>query len=98
MKRTAVFSLLGVGALLAGVTVQLSSQEAPMPDVARLLTNTARFAPVEVAADISRLPAGEQKSLARMVEAGRIMDTLFLRQVWAANEGMLAQLQKDVSP
>lgn len=69
-----------------------------MPDLARLQAMTARFAPVEITADISSLPAGEQKALAKMVEAGRIMDTLFLRQVWSGNENMLSQLQKDNSP
>jgi hypothetical protein len=68
-----------------------------MPDLARLQTMTARFAPVEITADISRLTAGEQKALAKMVEAGRVLDTLFLRQVWADNENMLARLQKDDS-
>jgi hypothetical protein len=69
-----------------------------MPDLAKLQAMTARFAPVEVSADISRLPAGEQKALAKLVEAGLIMDTLFLRQVWSGNENMLAQLRKDTSP
>ena len=69
-----------------------------MPDLARLQTMTARFASVEITADISQLPAGEQKALAKLVEAGRIMDTLFLRQVWAGNEDMLRQLQQDTSP
>ncbi|MBZ5495371.1 MAG: hypothetical protein LAP85_03140 [Acidobacteriia bacterium] len=98
MKRTRLFFSLGVTALLAGAAVQLSSQEASMPDLARLQAMTARFAPVEITADISSLPAGEQKALAKMVEAGRIMDTLFLRQVWSGNENMLSQLQKDNSP
>jgi hypothetical protein len=66
-----------------------------MPDVSRLQAMTARYAPVEVTADLSNLPAGEQKALAKMVEAGRIMDTLFLRQVWTGNEAMLARLEKD---
>ena len=69
-----------------------------MPDLAKLQSMTARFAPVDITADISRLPAGEQKALAKLVEAARIMDTLFLRQVWAGNENMLQQLQKDTSP
>ncbi len=69
-----------------------------MPDLARLQAMTARFAPVEINADLSRLPEGEQKALAKLVEAGRIMDTLFLRQVWSGNEAMLLQLQKDNSP
>jgi hypothetical protein len=69
-----------------------------MGELAQLQSMTARFAPVDITAEASRLPGGEQKALARLVEAARIMDTLFLRQVWAGNENMLQQLRKDTSP
>jgi hypothetical protein len=98
MNKTLVFSILIVLALVACAGPQSPVQEASMPDLARLQTMTARFASVEITADISQLPAGEQKALAKLVEAGRIMDTLFLRQVWAGNEDMLRQLQQDTSP
>jgi hypothetical protein len=58
----------------------------------------ARFAPVDLAADVSALPANERQSLAKMVEASRIIDTLFLRQVWDGNEKMQQELSKDASP
>jgi Peptidase family M49 len=58
----------------------------------------ARFAPVPIAADVSRLGANERQALARMVQAARIMDTLFLRQVWAGNETLLLELIADESP
>jgi len=69
-----------------------------MPELAKLQAMTSRFAPVDVSADVSLLPPGEQKALAKLIEAGLIMDTLFLRQVWSGNENMRAQLQKDSSP
>ena len=97
MKRTLLVSFVAFTALTA-CTVQRPSQEAPMPDLAQLQSMTARFAPVDITADISSLPAGEQKALARLVEAAKIIDTLFLRQVWAGNENMLQQLKKDSSP
>jgi hypothetical protein len=97
MKKLLLISFAVFTALVAGAA-QRSSQEAPIPDLAKLQSMTARFAPVEITADLSRLAAGEQKALAKMVEAGKIMDTLFLRQVWAGNEAMLQQLQKDTSP
>ncbi len=52
------------------------------PDVGDLL---ARFAPVEVSADISFLPENEQQALAKLIEASRYMDEIFLRQVWEQN-------------
>ena len=53
---------------------------------------TARFAPAEIAADVSTLPKSERDALARLVEAARIMDALFLRQVWTGNESLLIEL------
>jgi hypothetical protein len=78
--------------------IPLQAQEASMPDLAKLKAMTARFAPVEIAADISQLPARERQTLAKLVRAGMIMDALFLRQVWAGNEAVLLELLKDESP
>ena len=69
-----------------------------MPDVARLQAMIARFAPVEIGADISALPARERQVLTRLIQASWIMDALFLRQVWGGNEGLLMRLQKDNTP
>jgi hypothetical protein len=66
-----------------------------LPRMTNLIAN--RFAPVEIGADISSLPASEQQALARLVEAARIMDALFLRQVWAGNETMLQRLARAAS-
>jgi hypothetical protein len=73
----------------------MHSQESLMPDLKKLQSMTARFAPVEISADISQLPVPEQQALAKLVRAGSIMDSLFLRQVWAGNESMLLDLLKD---
>jgi hypothetical protein len=86
-----------IAAIVAAAAVKHLTQEAPMPDLAKLLAMTARFAPVEIAADLSTLPAGEQQALAKLVEAGQVIDTIFLRQVWAGNENLLMRLQQDDS-
>lgn len=66
--------------------------------VADLLAKSARFAPTDLSADISALPANEREALAHMVRAAQVMDALFLEQVWAGNETMLYSLVKDESP
>src|ERR1051326_5392861 len=63
-----------------------------MPTLAELQKMTARFAPAQIGADLSSLPKPERDALARLVDAARIMDALFLRQVWAGNEAMLLEL------
>jgi peptidase M49-like protein len=67
-------------------------------DAAGLQKMAARFAPTEVAAVLSGLPAQERAALARMVQAAILMDTLYLRQVWAGNEPLLLQLSGDATP
>ena len=58
----------------------------------------ARFAPVEIRADVASLPANERQALGKLVEAARIMDALFLRQAWTGNEAKLFELLDDRSP
>ncbi len=88
-------SVLG---LLLGGAVVLGTPQQPWPDAAALQAMTARFAPVDIGADISALPAGERRALAKLVQAGRIMDALFLRQVWGGNEAVLFDLLADATP
>ena len=58
---------------------------------------TARFAPVDLSADLSALPANERQALAKLVDAARVLDALYLRQVWAGNASMLQALAHDTS-
>lgn len=69
-----------------------------MPDLAALKTMTARFAPVEISADLSALAPPERRALAKLVHAGAIMDALFLRQVWAGNASTLLNLLQADTP
>jgi len=54
-----------------------------------------RFAPAEIRADLTALPANERRALGKLVDAARLMDSLFLRQVWAGNDAMLQELSHD---
>jgi len=74
------------------------SPEDPAAAAGRLNAMAVRFAPVPITADISGLPANERRALAKLVQAARIMDSLFLRQAWAGNEALLLALIGDDSP
>src|SRR5438132_4720329 len=89
--------LLLLAASLSSAAVP-NTPPAAAPDAARLTAMADRFAPVDIRADVSRLSPSEQQALARIVEAARIMDPLFLRQVWAGNEALLFELLEDQSP
>ncbi len=67
-------------------------------EAARLAARTARFAPVAIGADVQKLPESERKALSKIVDAARILDTLYLRQVWAGNETLLLRLLEDKTP
>ena len=84
---------------IAAFSVQ-AQQQVPATDraAAELQRKTARFAPTELKADLSALPANEREALAHIVRAAQVMDALFLRQVWSGNESMLYSLAKDESP
>ena len=58
----------------------------------------ARFAPVELHADTSKLSAGDQKALAKLLDAARVIDDIFLTQVWSGNVALRAKLAADTSP
>ena len=60
-------------------------------------TMTPLFAPVDVGADVASLPRSERAALARIIDAARVMDALFLEQVWAGNPALLLELQGDRS-
>jgi hypothetical protein len=74
------------------------SQTTSDPELQKLQTMTARFAPVDLTADVAPLPENERRALGKLVEAARVFDALFLRQVWEGNESMLLDLVRDDSP
>src|ERR1051326_1661921 len=86
--------LVVIASLLAFSAV---AAEAP-PDAALLQKKAARFASVDLTPDVAALPASERTALLKLIEAARIMDALFVRQVWAGNEALLLRLSADKPP
>jgi hypothetical protein len=89
---TALFSV----AVVSGGTLvaQTAAKADQLPVLAELRTMTARFAPADIGVDVSTLPERERRALAKLVEAAKLMDSLFLRQVWAGNDAMLQDLAR----
>jgi hypothetical protein len=84
----ALLSLLGLAAAFA-------RQSGPEMTLERKI---ARFTPTKITADVSRLSAGDKKALKKLVEAARLMDSIYLRQVWDGNVALKERLAKDASP
>jgi len=106
MSKTVTGALLVAMSLGIGCRRQESSEPARQPeapyvatdDLPRLENMIRRFAPVDLTADVSRLPQQERDALAILVNAAKILDALFLRQVWEENESLMIELAKDMSP
>jgi hypothetical protein len=57
-----------------------------------------RFAPTEITADASKLSAGDRQALDKLIQAARLMDEMYLRQVWSGNATLKEKLAADTSP
>jgi hypothetical protein len=82
-------------ALLARVSI---ASAAPIPGLPELRASLDKFSPTPLEVDTSGVPATERKTLARLVQAARVMDPLFLRQSWAGSDAWLVKLSRDTSP
>src|SRR5271156_2544635 len=80
-------------AILIAMTVLAAT-----PDLAELNRMIARFAPAEIRADASQLAPGDQKALQKLVEAARVIDDLFITQLWSGNAQLRKKLEQDTSP
>src|SRR5579871_749610 len=75
--------------------VVLLAVAAVMPDLAQLKQMSARFAPVQLKYDESGLSAGDRKALPKLVEAAKVLNLLFMDQLWSGDRALYEKLQKD---
>jgi Peptidase family M49 len=71
---------------------------AAFPNTAELEEMAARFAPTPLKVDVARLDPGDRKALIKLIEAGRVIDDIFLQQLWSGNEKLYRELRQDTSP
>ena len=64
------------------------------PELAKKIS---RFAPTTLTANTASLSAGDRKALNKIIEAARLLDPLFLRQVWSGNDELNKKLEADKS-
>jgi len=87
--------------LLAGVPHILAHTQkraTTVPDQVELKKMAARFAPTPLRVDTSKLSTGDRQALVKLIEAARILDDIFLQQLWDGNKALRAHLQKDATP
>ena len=82
--------------LIMGMASMLIGQKSPAgdPDLERKI---ARFAPTTLTADTSKLSPKDRQALDKIIAAAKLLDPLFLRQVWSGNDALEKKLQADKS-
>ncbi len=92
------FETSGVAPVAAATTV---AQRRRAPKAAAVRTSLdakiRRFAPTTLTADTSQLSAGDRRALAKIIEAAKLLDPLYLEQVWSGNPALKRRLEADRS-
>ncbi len=83
---------------LAFAIAMLAFTASNIPDLAQLKKMTERFAPTELRVDLSKLSPGDRKALVKLIEASRVLDDIFLKQLWSGNQALDAKLRRDTTP
>ena len=76
----------------------LLAAAAVMPDLTQLTQMTARFAPVTLKVQESGLSAGDRQALPKLTEAARVLNFVFMDQLWSGDRALYEKLQKDSTP
>jgi hypothetical protein len=97
-KKIACLTLAATFAAAAPVAQTRRSNQTMSAADPALAAKIRRFAPTVLTADISRLSVNDRKALKKIIAAAKLIDPLYLRQVWSGNEALLRKLQADHSP
>ena len=85
---------------LAAVVFLLAAaaRGADVPGAAQLDRMAARLAPTPLRVDLSRLTAGDRRAVQKLIAASRIVNDVFIEQMWSGNRALWRRLEADRSP
>ena len=93
--RIFVSLLLLTTLLLANISgMQKHSGKKPAGDP-ELAKKISRFAPTTLTANTASLSPGDRQALKKIIAAAKLLDPLFLRQVWSGNAALQKKLEAD---
>lgn len=86
----------GIALLLIFTFTMTAISQKPNPaGDPELAKKIARFSPTVLTADTSKLSVGDRNALAKIIAAAKLLDPLFLRQVWSGNDALRQKLEAD---
>jgi hypothetical protein len=89
---------IGLGLLIISTFQTCGGNVNTKADLAYVNGELAKLAPVELKCDLSNLSSADKQVRVRLIEAGRIIDQLFLMQVSPDNPQLQTQLQTSADP
>jgi len=78
--------------------IPMIAATAAIPDLAQLQKMIARFQPTDLRVDLSKLSPGDRQALSKLIEAARLLNDIFLAQMWSGNHALDAKLRRDTTP
>jgi len=94
MKSFLTLLLIGIflAGNISGTQRRGNKKSVGDPELAKKI---ARFAPTTLTANLATLSARDARALAKIIAAAKLLDPLFLRQVWSGNDALKAKLEAD---
>lgn len=98
MVRMPVYVAVLILGLGASIPANPQKKGATAPGLAQLQKMIARFAPTPLRVETGSLSAGDRQALVKLIEAARLLNDIFLQQLWSGNQALYARLRKDMTP
>ncbi|MFB3915215.1 MAG: hypothetical protein ACE14M_00680 [Terriglobales bacterium] len=80
-----------------GAATKAALSTVSIPDISVLERMSARFDPTLLRVDTSMLTAGDRQALVKLIEAARVLDDIYMEQLWSGDRAFYQRLQQDKS-
>ena len=84
--------------LILGIPAGVAAAQTAAPNQAQLAKMASRFATSPMRVDVSALSSGDRQALVKLLEAARVLDDIFLKQLWSGNLALYHRLERDKTP
>jgi hypothetical protein len=93
-----VCRLVALTLVLGFLPAHICAQAVKASDAGSLPAKIRRFSPTVLTANTARLSIKDRQALQKIIAAAKLLDPLFLRQVWSGNDELHGKLAADHAP